>query len=150
MLIQLFGDLYTKYGYTILIVSAFLESLFVINLFIPGQISMSLGIIFSRTGAMSFPLVVFTIIIGAISAYVIDYFLGYYGLSRIFGKYGFTKQIEQSTKVSSEIGNKKLALSFIHSNIAAFISFGLGVVKHPFLKFFTFALIFTIIFTTLW
>lgn len=150
-LIAIFGDLYAKYGYTILVVSAFLESLFLINLFVPGQVSMALGIIFTKTGHMQFAGVIPSIVVGALCAYVVDYLLGKYGLSNLFKKYKIVdKHISESVRHTSNLSHKSLALSFIHSNLAAFISFGCGVMKYNFLKFFLFALTFTIIFTSMW
>lgn len=149
-LINIFGNLYANYGYSILIISAFLESLFLINLFVPGQISMALGIIFTRTGHMQLPFVLATVVIGATLAYIIDYFLGYYGLSDVFKKYGLQKYVDKSIENTQKISNKSLALGFIHTNLASFISFGSGVLKINFFKFLSIAFVFTVIFTILW
>src|SRR6185369_4016997 len=56
-LVLVFQDLYSRYGYEIIFVSALLEGLVLINLFVPGMVALALGAIFARTGQIDLTLV---------------------------------------------------------------------------------------------
>lgn len=149
-LITLFNGLYAKYGFEILILSAFLEALFIVNLFVPGQVSLALGIIFAKTQNTDLWLIVLGVATGAILGYLVDYLFGFTGVSKIIEKYGFKTHIKEASKIVRNATSLKLSLGFIHPNLASFTSFGCGVVKMNFLKFFSICVFATISATLFW
>ncbi len=149
-LIQTFSALYAKYGYEIIFTAAFLESLILINLFVPGQVAMALGVIFSRTGQTNLIIVVAVAVLGAISAYSLDYLLGSFGFSDFLKKTSFKSFHHESKTNLMRFGYKGLIVGFFNTNIGAFLSLAAGTLNYPWLKFITIAFISTIFWATFW
>jgi membrane protein DedA with SNARE-associated domain len=149
-LVDLFNGLYAKYGFEILILSAFLEALFIINLFVPGQVSLALGIIFAKTHGRNLEVVILAACTGAILGYILDYLVGFLGLSSAMEKRGFKNQISRAIDVVDKTSNFKLSLGFIHPNLASFIAFGMGAVKTNFWQFLLVTVLATFLFVTFW
>jgi membrane protein DedA with SNARE-associated domain len=149
-LVDAFASLYQKYGYEIIFFSAFLESLVLVNFFVPGQIGMALGVIFAKTGQTEFPLVVLFVSLGSLLGFIIDFILGYFGFSDIFNKLGYGYLLKKGREQLIKFGKRGLALSFVHITIAAFSSLSAGTLK---MNWFTFALIAsisTLFWVTVW
>ncbi len=149
-LINTFAILYAKYGYEIILVAAFLESLVIVNFFVPGQIAMALGIIFARTGHTDLTLVVLTACLGVVLGYTVDYALGYFGFSSFVKKLGYKDLLNHTKNSIKKYETKGLMLSFVNSNIGAFASLGAGVAEYPFIKFFITAVIATLFWASIW
>lgn len=149
-LIQLFAILYQKFGYEIIFIAAFLESLILVNLFIPGQIVMAMGVIFARSGQTELATVLITASTGTILGYMIDYSLGLYGFAQIIKKLGYGNFLDQTRSTLEKFGIQGLVLSFIHTNIGALSSFTAGTIKMPWVKFLVLATISTWFWSTFW
>ncbi len=149
-LIATFASLYAKYGFEILLISAFSEALVGLNLLVPGQLTMILGIIFAKQGQTNIILVLITIILGALAGYLIDYAIGYLGFSGILDKIGQKGLLNQTQKQLKKFGKRGLILGFVHSNVGALVSLAAGTSKVDFKWFLTLAIISTILWATVW
>ncbi len=149
-LVATFSDLYSKYGYEIIGLASFLEALILVNFFIPGQVAMALGVIFSRTGETSLPLVVIVVVTGSFCGYVLDYILGYFGFSDILKKLGYGEFLKEAKVKLRKFGNRSLVLGFIHSNVAAFLSLIAGTIRMNFIVFVGIAFISTLFWASVW
>lgn len=149
-LVEAFASLYQKYGYEIIFFSALLESLVLVNFFVPGQIGMALGIIFSRTGQTELPLVVLFVTLGSFLGYMTDFILGYFGFADIFDRLGFGHLLKKGRQQLVKFGKRGLILSFIHITIGAFSSLSAGTIKMNWLAFSTMALFSTLFWVTIW
>lgn len=149
-LINTFARLYAKYGYEIIFISAFFESLVLVNLFVPGGITLALGVIFARAGEINLEAVILIASIGAICGYLIDYFLGLYGFSQVINKMGYGRLITQSRIKLHKYGNRGLILGFIHANIASFFSFAAGTINFRLKTFIIIAITATFFWFSLW
>lgn len=149
-LVLTFASLYQRYGYEIIFFSALLESLVVVNFFVPGQIGMALGIIFSRTGQTQLPLVVLFVTLGSFLGYMTDFILGYFGFADIFDRLGWGHLIKKGKKQLVKFGKRGLILSFIHITIGAFSSLSAGAIKMNWLTFSTIALFSTLFWVSIW
>lgn len=134
-----FASLYQRYGYEIIFISAILEALVIVNLFVPGMTAIGIGALFARTGQIDLTLVVVAGSLGAISGYVIDYWLGSYGFGDIFQKLGYGKLLSQARDKLLKFKTRGLILSFIYPNVGAVLSLTAGAVGLKFVKFFTIA-----------
>ena len=149
-MIGLFSELYAKYGYEIIFISAFLESLIIISLVVPGTLALALGIIFARTGQTDLTLVILTVIAGALLGYLLDYTLGYLGFSDLLKKLGYGKFLEQSKQKLSKFKKRGLIIGFIHANFGSFLSFSAGATGYSFPTFLLVASLATIAWTSFW
>ena len=149
-MINSFASLYNKYGYEIIFVAAFLESLVLVNLFVPGQIAMALGAVFARTGQTELPLVILFAGLGAISGYSLDYILGYFGFSDVLRKLGYADFLSLAKSKLKKFGKRGLILGFIHSNLGSFLSLTAGTINFNWKIFLSIAVISTFVWATFW
>ncbi|MBI2021311.1 VTT domain-containing protein [Candidatus Daviesbacteria bacterium] len=149
-LVAIFSSLYNKFGYEIILISAFLETLVIINLFVPGQLAIALGIIFARSGGTELTLVILSALIGAVAGYMIDYFLGYLGFADILRRMGYKKLIDKTKQQVQRFGKRGMSLGFIHANIASVLSLVAGATGMKFLSFATVAIFSSVFWIMIW
>ncbi|EKD90822.1 MAG: hypothetical protein ACD_30C00087G0011 [uncultured bacterium] len=149
-IINSFASLYHKYGYEIIFVAAFLESLVLVNLFVPGQVAMALGAVFARTGQTELPLVILVAGLGAFSGYCLDYILGYFGFSDVIKKMGYSDFLTLAKSNLRKFGKRGLILGFIHSNLGSFLSLTAGTINFNWKIFLTIAILATFVWTSFW
>ncbi len=145
-----FGNLYAKYGYEIIFISALFESLVLVNLFAPGGGALILGVIFARSGQTQLDLVIIVAALGAVLGYTLDFMTGYFGLFDIINRLGYRKTIDKTKIKVGQFGNQGLILSFIHPNLGAFVSLAAGVLKVKPANFFIIAVLSTLVWATFW
>lgn len=121
-IINTFANLYSKYGYEIIFVAALLETLVLVNLFVPGQIAMAMGVVFARSGQTELSLVILTAATGSICGYLLDYILGSFGFADIIKKAGYNNLLSQAQKQLKKFGKRGLIFGFIHANVGSFLS----------------------------
>ncbi len=134
-LIVSFENFYAKYGYEIILVAAFLECLILVNFFVPGVVAMALGAIFASTGKIELSLVIFSAAFGGAAGYIVDYFLGQYGLKDVFKRFGMEKIIDTAKFHINSLGIKGLFIGFSYPATGAVVGVAAGTIKYPFLKY---------------
>ena len=149
-LVNLFSEYYARYGYEILFVAAILESLILVNLFAPGQVTLALGIIFSRTGETELPYVMIAVISGIMVGILIDYFIGYYGFGDLLKKFKQESFFNTAKKELKKNGGGSIFISFINPNLASYISLAAGASKVEMTTFFLTAAFSTLFWVTAW
>lgn len=149
-LINTFSKIYGRFGYEIVFFASLLESLVLVNVLVPGGLALSLGVILTKAGENE---LLFIILVGAIAAilgYIIDYFLGFFGFSKVLQKTSYVKLITRANSKIGQYGSRGLILGFIHPNIGSFVSLTAGTLGFKFKKFITIALISTIFWSLIW
>lgn len=149
-LLNTFSKIYGRFGYEIVFFASLFESLVLVNALVPGGLALSLGVILTKTGEN---LLFFIILAGAIAAifgYSIDYFLGYFGFSKVLQKTKYTRFIAQANSKIGQYGTRGLILGFIHPNIGSVVSLTAGTLGFKFKKFITIAIISTIFWSSIW
>ena len=149
-LIEVFGDLYAKYGYEIIFVSALLEGLVLVNLFVPGMLALALGAVFASTGQTDLTQVILTASAGIILGYVVDYLMGYFGFGETLKKLGYAGFLDSSREKLKQFGYRGLIVGFFHTNVGSFLAFAAGTMKLPFINFLIVAIASTILWATVW
>lgn len=149
-LINVFADLYAKYGYEIIFVSALLEGLVLINLFVPGMLALALGAVFARTGETDLTLVILTASLGIVLGYIIDFLMGYFGFGDTLNKLGYEGFLQTSKEKLKKFGNKGLVIGFFHSNVGSFLALAAGTIRYNFVIFLIVAIASTLVWATLW
>lgn len=149
-LITTFAKLYADYGYQIIFLAALLESLVLVNLFVPGQLGMALGAVFARSGQTELGLVILFASLGAISGYLIDFILGYFGFSDVIKKMGYGGILAQAQKQLKKFGKRGLIFGFLHSNVGAFLSVIAGATNVSWKLFIPISTISTFFWLSLW
>lgn len=149
-IVNSFAALYKKYGYEIIFAAAFLESLVLVNLFVPGQLAMALGAVFARTGQTELSLVILTASMGAITGYSLDFILGYFGFSDVIRKLGYGEFLNETKHQLKRFGKRGLILGFVHSNIGSFLSLVAGAIHFEWKVFILLASLSTFVWLTVW
>lgn len=149
-LVEAFVILYSEYGYEIIFASAFLESLVIVNYFVPGSLALALGVIFARTGVTDLTTVVTVALFGAILGYQLDYFLGYFGLGEIFRRIGYHHLLVLAKSQLRRFGREGLMLGFIHANLASLLALSAGATNFGWLKFLWVSTLSTLFWGILW
>ena len=149
-IIEHFASIYARYGYEIIFISAFLEALVLINLFVPGLVAMALGAIFVRTGQTELTLVVLAATSVVILGYIVDYLLGYFGVGDLFAKTGFGWMVKKAKDQLIKLGNHGLILGFAYPNVASFLSLAAGTTKINFIWFVALAVISSAFWVSMW
>ena len=149
-LINVFANLYRKYGYEIIFISALLEGLVLVNLFVPGMLALALGAVFARTGETDLTLVILTASLGIVLGYIIDFLMGYFGFGDTLRKLGYEGFINASREKLRKFGNRGLIVGFFHSNVGSFLAFASGTMRLNFLNFVVVAVASTLVWATIW
>lgn len=143
-------ELYTVYGYYLVLIGAFFEGLFPIGMYIPGSTVVLLGAVLSKTGIIQFPLVIILGTLGFVLAYTANYFLGKYGVYRLLSFLGLDREIN-SAKIRLERNHvKAIFFGCISPAPAAFLSTAAGVLKIPFQRFLVLVIISQFFWSMLW
>lgn len=149
-LVQTFASLYQKYGYEIIFVASFLEALILINLFVPGQMAMALGVVFARSGQTELIPVIIVASLGALAGYILDYSIGFFGFADIIKKLGYQDILNQANLQIKKFGDRSLILGFAQSNLGALISLSAGTISIKPRTFLLIAVIATFFWMSLW
>lgn len=134
-MIKAFEAFYRKYGYEIIFLAATAEGVVLVNLFVPGVVTMAMGAIFARTGGIDLIGVILAASMGAILGYMLDFTLGYFGFSEIIKKLGYGHLLEKVNNQVKKYGAFGLVLSFAYPNIGSFVSLVAGTVGWRFGQF---------------
>lgn len=133
--IEIVKNLYSTHGYILIFLGAFLEGLFLIGFYVPGSAVVILGAAFSRTGVVSYPLVLLIGTFGLVLGYVCNYVLGRYGWYKILSNMGFKEGIESAKHKLTQHQTKTIILGYFIPSSASFLSLAAGVLHLPFRRF---------------
>lgn len=83
-LISLFENAYRNQPVLVILLGAFLETTFMVGLYLPGSFVIFLAVYFSRAGGPTIPEIIVLSGIGVFSALAANYAIGRFGLARFF------------------------------------------------------------------
>lgn len=149
-LLSLTQNYFTRYGLIIVLISSFIEGLFVFGLYYPGGIAFFLGIIFYHGDV---PLVIITIALATLGfflSYIFNYILGKYGWYKILTAVSFEKPLNAASDKVKKYGFLAIFFSYWGPNIAALVSTAAGILQLPFRNFIVASLFSVIFWSTFW
>ena len=149
-LIDVLKGLYSRFGYSLVFVSALAESIFLLGFYVPGSTAILLGAALARTGIIQLPVVLILGTLGLVCGYTINYFLGKHGWYHVLAQFGFDKGIETAKNKLMKHQSKALLLGYLSPSTGAFISTASGVTNMRFWKFFLLTLIGQSFWSLLW
>ena len=135
MLLDTLKHYFALYGYPVLIVSAIIESIPLINLYFPGSSIILLAAAFSRQGSLNIYIVIFLTAASFCLTYALNYWIGHAGWHKLFEKFGMGEALEKTKKQVERHGNWWIWISYIHPNLGALTSTAFGILKLPFAAF---------------
>lgn len=133
--IKTIENIYANFGYPLIFFGAFLESMFLIGLLVPGSVVLLTGAALSRTGVIDFPYVFILGTSGLITGYAVNYFLGKYGWYHILFFLGLQKGVDAGKHKLKKQGIKTLFLGYFFPGSGSLFSTASGILKMDFKKF---------------
>jgi membrane-associated protein len=149
LIVHLSG-LYERYGYEMIFLGAFFESLILVNFLVPGVVTIGLGAVFAKVGDLSLSYGILAAASGCMLGYIIDYIIGSLGVGEILKRVSSKKSLDQSKKTVEKYVLKSFALGYIHPNIGAVLSVVVGASKVTFKTFVIFAALSTLFWMSFW
>lgn len=127
-------NLFSKYGYAIIVIAAFVEAFFMIGLYFPGSFVILLSVMISNYSIKSLFLVGLYSFIGFIIANFVNYFLGKKGYYKALLFLGKKKTVEQMQRWMEKRSLLTFFLSAFHPNFLGLTIVCAGIVKENFVK----------------
>jgi len=128
-------NFFKNYGLLVFLAVAIIEGLLLIGWYFPGGTVLFVGVILAGTNVPLVLLNGFIISLGLLIAYIINYFIGYYGWYKLFVQFGLGESV---TRVQKKIANNSWSAFFLtywHPSTAALSSTAAGLLKLNFAKF---------------
>ena len=123
---------FDKYGYALVLGSAFIEGLLLLGLYYPGGIVIFLGVILAGDNIARVVIMILCVAIGSLAAYVFNYTMGKYGWHKIFSSLGLKNSLEKAEARFQNHGASIVFFTYWGPNIAALISTAAGTLRIPF------------------
>ncbi len=148
--IKFLHQVYARYGYLIVFLGAFIESIFLINIYLPGSSAVLLAAILARQGVLSLPLIILIGTLGVVLAYSVDFVLGKYGWYKIFIKFGLKKSLENTKRRMHKKRKWIVFVSCVHPNYGALSAVAAGLLNYEFQEFLLWFSIFQLFWSSFW
>ena len=148
-LIGLARDYITKYGYLIVFVGAFIESLLVVGWYFPGSLVIFLSVILAPTpvaAAISVAIVTAALWCG----YTLNYFLGKYGWYKVLVAFGVKPYLDEAQAKLTKYGIFAVFTSYWSPGLASFVSTAAGILHYPAYKFLAYSLLAVTLWDIFW
>ncbi|MBI3485515.1 DedA family protein [Candidatus Daviesbacteria bacterium] len=133
-----FSKVFTRFGYEIVFFGAFLEAALIIDLLAPGTSVVLAGAFFAGQGLLSYPIFLAVAAAGFFLGYLLDYLVGFYGLSDILVKFGFGNQLQKVHNQVEKWGGKAFFIGYFHPDTATIFAVAAGIVKMDIKEFIVF------------
>lgn len=134
-LISLIKVFFEKYGVGVVLVSAILESGFVVGIYAPGGLVIFLGVIFSIGNPWQAVWVVASAVLGFLIGYSIDFFLGKYGWYRFLVHIGLGNSIEKTKERIKRYGISTAWIGYHDPNLGSLVSTAYGTLQYSYTTF---------------
>jgi len=125
-------DLFRRYGVIIVFLASFIESIFMLSMYLPGSIVMVLSIAVLGDTVTNLFLIGFLSLCGYTLANFINYYLGRLGYYRILLAIGGRDQLRSMKSRISRRINLTIGLSAFHPNFLAISVVASGIVRYSF------------------
>lgn len=149
-LLEVLKRYFELYGYPVLIISAIIESIPLINLYFPGSSIILLAAAFSRQGSLNIYAVVLLTAASFCLTYALNYWIGHAGWHKLFIKFGMGEALEKTKKQVQKHGSWWIWISYVHPNLGALTSTAFGILKLPFVPFFIQTIFANLVWTFFW
>lgn len=148
-LIELFKGYIAQYGYIIIFIGAFLESLLLIGWYVPGSLVILLSVILAPTPAAA-AVSVAIVILGLWSGYTVNFFIGKYGWYKLLVAFGVEPYIKEAQGKLLRYGVLAIFSSYWSPGLASFTSTAAGVLHYRVYKFLAYSFGATFVWGAAW
>lgn len=142
--------IYSKYGPFIIFFGGLLESIFLLNFFVPGSVAILLGAVLAAKGVISLPAVIILGTAGLLIGYSFDYLMGRKGWFEVLKKYKFFDMIEDTGEKLAKKGSLLIFINGFSPNSASIVAVSAGIIKYKYLTFIITVLFVQLFWSTFW
>jgi len=135
-LLAMAQNFFQHYGAIVFFLVAIIEGLLLVGWYFPGGTVLFVGVILAGTNVSLVLLNGLVITLGLLVAYIVNYFIGYYGWYKLFIKFGLGEAIAKIQKKIEKDSWSGFFLTYWHPSTAALASTASGLLKLKFAKFF--------------
>lgn len=139
-----------RYGYLIVFIAAFIETIPPINFYFPGSAVVVFSVAYARRGELDVFAVLAVANSAFLAAYALDYALGRFGWYQLLEKCGFKPSLERVRGKVERHGLKWLWLACVHPNLCSLAATSCGILHTAFVPFMLQLLIAQTVWTIIW
>jgi len=143
-------ELYANYGNITLLIAAFLEGVFMINIYFPGSFVILLAVFLSDKTATQLSLIAFFCWLGFVGAGPLNYWLGNAGFYRVLLKIGKNDIVIKMRRWMDKRGKVAILLASIHPNFLAVAQVCMGISSEGYRKTLTLTALSLAMWVPLW
>src|SRR3989344_599422 len=125
--VKIIKGLFADYGYPLVFAAALVEALLLVGLYVPGSIALILSATLAGQGVLNIWLVILIVILGMLSAVVINFILGKYGWYHLLVKFGLKNAIDKMKIRAETKGIKIIHLTYFNPNLASLSATSFGI-----------------------
>lgn len=133
-LAEIAEKLFAQYGIIILFIGAFIEGIFMVNLYFPGSFVILLAILVSDRSVEALSLIALVVWIGFALSAALNYYLGRYGFYKVLLYLGSPKVITRMRSWLDKKGKLAVLLAAIHPNFLAISLVCMGIAREGLVK----------------
>lgn len=133
--IEIIKRLFTDYGYPLVFLSAFIEALLLVGLYVPGSVALVLAATLAGQGVLNIWMVILLITSGCLLAVITNYALGKYGWYHLLVRFGLKDAIERMKLRAETKGLKLIHFTYFNPNMASLSATSFGILRVNFPKF---------------
>jgi membrane protein DedA with SNARE-associated domain len=148
-LIELFKGYIAEYGYFIVFVGAFIESLLVVGWYFPGSLVIFLSVILAPN-PLAAVISVIVVTIALWSGYTLNFFIGKYGWYKLLIAFGVKQYLDEAQTKLTKYGVAAIFTSYWSPGLASFISTAAGILHYNPVKFLAFSLLAVTLWDIFW
>jgi membrane protein DedA with SNARE-associated domain len=149
-LIKISEMYFMRYGYLIVFIAAFIETIPPINFYLPGSAVVVLSVAFTRDSTLNVFCVLAVAMSAFLFAYILDYLIGKWGWYWFLERCGFKSSLDQWKDKISSRGPVWLWWAYVHPNIGAIAATSCGTLKMSFKSFLAHSVGALLIWVSLW
>lgn len=149
-LLKIAQIVFQDYGVLVFFLVAVVEGLLLIGWYFPGGTVLFVGVILAGNDLASVLLNGLIISFALLLAYVLNYFIGFYGWHKLFIKFGLGEPLAKVQKKLSRSSSLGFFLTYWHPSTAALSSTAAGLLKLNFVKFFINSAVSLLIWNSIW
>jgi membrane protein DedA with SNARE-associated domain len=143
-------NLYSQYGYTVVLLGGLLEGIFLVGMYVPGSTVILLGAALAKTEAVSLPIIILAGVCGLVTGYCVNYILGKYGWHTMLASSSMLQHLEKAQKKLQTYEKRSFIFGFSSPFLATFLTTAAGVLCLPFKKFIITAIVVQLFWTSLY
>lgn len=141
---------YQAYGFWVIFISAILESLLFVGMYVPGSTAIFFGVILARGNVPQIGLVILIATVGLLVSHTVNYALGRYGWYHLLARFGLARSIEGAKARLERYGPTAIWITHWHPNMGALTSTAAGILSFPTHRFFLHTALAVLAWDTFW